>query len=243
MDLTATNYSRSRLPDPVSVEAALSSRSGDIRVPAGTELTVGPFSGYADTFKLARVETFADIQKLGFVPEHITEEGAVNALRNDDKLYRDARRNLDMDHCSCSDHYSGSTSDRPTALRRHYQDHLLELLLPLQRRSLLAADTDIVHIYRQIQRWASRPAVYLVGLVSISDIEISEKATLFMTHTVTSLYARNINMGANSRLRFHSGNVHVRCETLNGPNRLVSDRANLERYVYGLSRELAGRVS
>lgn len=63
-----------------------------------------------------------------------------------------------------------------------------------------------------------------------------------MTYTVTALYARNINMGADARLRFHSGHVHVRSETLNGPNRFVSDRVDVSKYVFGLSRELKERL-
>jgi hypothetical protein len=63
-----------------------------------------------------------------------------------------------------------------------------------------------------------------------------------MTYTVT-LYARNINMGGNSRLRFHSGHVHVRSETLNGPNPFVSDRGDVTKYVFGLGRELRERLS
>jgi hypothetical protein len=37
--------------------------------PMGLQLTVGPFAGYSETFKLAHVKTFEDLHKLGFVPD------------------------------------------------------------------------------------------------------------------------------------------------------------------------------
>ena len=131
------------------------------------------------------------------------------------------------------------TSARSLALSRlRVQDHLIDLLQPLYRQSLDADDPAVLHTLHHARAWLSRPSRYLIGLIALNDITIADNATLHMTPAVQALYANDINIGSNGRLRFASGGVHVRCRTLNGPARpIMAGITDIDRYVHGLARE------
>lgn len=222
-----------KLPDVVSVEAALRKPSRSINVPNGEVVTVGPFNEHAKGFRLVEITNFEDLHRLGFVPDQVSEDHAVKALRADERAHREGvrRRTGISDPCSCGSQDGNQT---PRILRRHFQDNLIELLQPLYRQSLTADDPAVIHPFQRLQSWLNRPSRLLLGLYALEDINIGKNATLTMTPTVRALYANNINIDDFGRLHFQSGNVHVRCATLNGPTRLLQ----IKKYIPGLSREL-----
>lgn len=228
------------LPVPVSVEEALSAPSLDIHVPEGSELTVGPFEKrHAEAFRLAEVRSFEDLHRLGFIREEITEDEMTAALRHDERLFREAGRKFEAkaahrSGCDCADHQPGMQA---AVHRRQYQDHLIELLQPLSR-DLLGTDNSLVrHHYHHARAWLSRPGLYLIGIISLNNIDIEDRATLTMTPTVRALYANEINIGKFGVLRFTSGGVHVRCNVLNGPQRWATEVKDISKYMKGLGRE------
>ena len=226
------------LPKPLPVEEALQPAQLDINVPEGRSLTVGPFARqHAEGFRLAEVTTFADLQRLGFIYREITEDEIVGAIRKDDRLYRESVLRVQTHgqpaSCSCHPEQSRAAS---AITRSQVHDHLIDLLQPLFREGLSATDPAVLHPYRHARNWLSRPARYLVGIYALNDINIGDDATLTMTPTVEALYAHNVNIGKNGRLRFTSGGVHVRCKTVNGPNRLLV--TDVAKYVKALSREV-----
>ena len=221
-----------RLPDPISVEEALRCRAPSVRVPDGETMTIGPFHAAA-SFRVAEIVSFKDLQMLGFVSDLISEEQAVKAVRSDERAHREAVRKgaLEAEPCSCG---PGNGLQPPRILRRRFQDHFIELLQPLYRQSLTADDPAVIHPFRRLQAWLERSSRYFVGLSAYEDIDIGRNATLTMTATVRALYANNINVEAFGRLRFQSGNVHVSCATLNGPD----PKVQIEKHLPGFDREL-----
>lgn len=224
-----------KMPDVVSVEEALRKPSLSIRVPDGEVMTVGPFNAHAKSFRLAEITNFEDLHRLGFVSDQISEERVVKALRADERTHREAVRQVTgiPSPCPCG---SQDGAQVPRILRRHFQDNLIELLQPLYRQSLTADDPAVVHPFRRLQAWLDRPSKYLLGLYTLEDIDIGKNATLTMTPTVRAVYVNNININDFGQLHFQSGNVHVRCAILNGPNRFSHIR--VDKYVLGLDREL-----
>jgi hypothetical protein len=196
-------------------------------------MTIGLFNAHAKSFRLAEITNFEDLHRLGFVSDQISEERAVKALRADEQAHREAARQGTgiPSPCSCG---SQDGPQVPRILRRRFQDNLIELLQPLYRQSLTADDPAVVHPFRRLQAWLDRPSKYFLGLYALEDIDIGKNATLTLTPTVRALYAKNINIDDFGRLHFQSGNVHVRCATLNGPTRLVQ----INKHVPGLNREL-----
>lgn len=222
-----------KMPDVVSVEEALRKPSLSIRVPDGEVMTFGPFNAHAKSFRLAEITNFKDLHRLGFVSDQISEERAVKALRADERAHREAVRQGTgmLGPCPCG---SQDGPQVPRILRRRFQDSLIELLQPLYRQSLTADDPAVVHPFRRLQAWLDRPSQHLVGLYALEDIDIGKNATLTMTPTVRALYAKNINIDDFGRLHFQSGNVHVRCATVNGPTLL----SQINKHIPGLDREL-----
>lgn len=227
------------LPEPLTIEEVLGSCSMDIHVPEGRTMTLGPFeSPYSEAFRLGEVTSFEDLHRLGFIHEGITEEEITNAIRADERVFRESLRRQRMggestSSCSCEDPGARHPAE---ITRRQVQDHLIDLLQPLFQDSIRPDDPVVVHSFRHARTWMARPSRFIVGIYALNDIDIGDAATLTMTPTVQALYANDITIGRKGRLRFTSGGVHVRCRTLNGPS-LFSDVTNLEKYVKNLSRE------
>jgi hypothetical protein len=225
------------LPAPISVEEALQSIDFDINVEEGTAITVGPFEEqFADIFRLAEVRAFEDLQQLGYIHRELNEEALATALRADDRLFREARRQPSAGQpCDCGDEKSQEMS---TISRLQVHDHLIELLQPLFRSDLSPDHPAVLHTYHHTRKWLTRPSMILVGLFAINDINIGDEATLTMTPTVHALYANDISIGQNGWLRFQSGGVHVRCNSLNGPSLpLAAGMSKIDKYVQGLALE------
>lgn len=229
------------IPTPISVEEALRDTSLSLDIPEGTELTVGPFEEqFFEAFHLVEVRSFDDLRQLGFIHREISEEQMIRAIRADDLSHRESLERVTSHSSSCS--CEGQDYQREIRIsRRQFQNNLIELLQPLHRDLLKANDPAVIHPYHHSKAWLSRSSLYIVGIYSLFDINIGDKATLTMTPTVQALYANDINIGRDGRLRFTSGGVHVKCKTLNGPSRF-SDLKLVEKYVGGLSREIRRTV-
>lgn len=226
-----------RLPPPVSVEEALHHAPIDVDVPPGASIAIGPFvEEYSHAFRVAEITSFTDLHRLGFIRREISEAEIVGAIRADDRMFAESRRH----HSPQPQSRSCSCAEEATAVsRRHFQDHLVALLQPLYRDLVRYDDPAVIHPYHHGRAWLSRPSQYLIGIAVLNDINIEDDATLTMTPSVQGLYANAINMGENARLRFQSGGVHVRCNTLNGPNPFQAG-VNFYKYVKGLSLEGRG---
>lgn len=227
------------LPTPISVEEALRDARLSLNVPEGMELTAGPFEEqFFEAFHLVEVRAFDDLRQLGFIHREISEEQMVGAIRADDQSHRESLERVTNYSSSCS--CERQNQQEMKISRRQFQNNLINLLQPLHRDLLKVDDPAVIHPYYHARAWLSRGSQYIVGIYSLFDINIGDKATLTMTPTVQALYANDINIGKNGRLRFTSGGVHVRCKTLNGPSRF-SDKI-VEKYVSGLSREIRRNI-
>jgi hypothetical protein len=102
-------------------------------------------------------------------------------------------------------------------VRRQFQNHLIDLLQPLVSETLTSTHPMVMHTYKHVKHWLTRPDRDFIGLFALRDISIGDYATLTATPTVRALYANNITIGNEGRLRFTSGAIKVRCSTLTGP--------------------------
>jgi hypothetical protein len=228
------------LPVPVPAAEAIAASDVDIRVPNGSELTIGPFEReFARAFRLARVDTFKDLQTLGFVHREVREEQVTQAYRLDERAFRDATVGrfaraysaTAATQCGCG----GDTDSPSPPPRRQFQNHLIDLLQPPITETLSPHHPVVVHAYRHVKSWLSL-GPYLVGIFVPRDITIGDHATLTSTPTVKALYAHDITIGREGRLRFLSGSVKVRCRNLNGaPSNFV------HKFVPGLAQEFVRR--
>jgi hypothetical protein len=207
-------------------------------------MTAGPFEErYSEAFHLAEVRSFDDLHVLGFIRKEITENEMIEALRADESVFREASRKHQhraayLSNCSCDESGSGSVVALP---RRLFQDHLIELLQPLSRELLAVDDPEVRHHYYHARSWLSRSNLHLVGIFTLNNINIEDRATLTMTPTVQALYANEITIGNQGVFRFTSGGVHVRCNVLNGPRRVFSEVRDITKYMTGLTREVRWR--
>lgn len=228
------------LPEPIPAAEAIRESDTEIRVPDGTELVIGPFERqYARAFRIARVDSFKDLHTLGFVHRDVREEHATRAYRDDDRAFRDATLGRGRGaravptSCSCG----GQKAEAAPPARRHFQNHLIDLLQSSITDTLSSDHPAVVHTYKHVKSWLSL-GPHLVGLYALNDITIGDRATLTNTPTVKALYARDITIGKEGRLRFLSGSVKVRCRNLNGtPSDFV------HKFVPGLAQEFVRRQS
>lgn len=233
------------LPKPVPASEALKGASISIEVPNGAVDTFGPFERkYAEGFRIAKISSFKDLQMLGFVHADVREEHVVQAIRADERTYRDLlvrarqspiRRAGESQEARCT---CGSPHNEENVLpRRHVQNHLIDVLQPLVGDTLTSIHPLVIHTYHNAKNWLTRPAPVLVGIFLLEDITIGDHAVLTATPSVRGLYARNITIGKEGRLCFTGGSVKVRCNMLSGPSSLAS-----HIFVPGLTEEFTRRV-
>lgn len=227
------------LPEPVTAAEAIRESDMELRVRDGTEVVIGPFERqYARAFRIARVESFKDLQTLGLLHRELREDSVTQAYRNDERAFRDAtlggvrRTHVVSDSCGCG---RSASSERPA--RRRFQNHLIDVLQSSITETLRPDHPAIIHTYKHVKSWLS-VGPHLVGIIALSDIVIGDNATLTNTPTVKALFARDISIGKEGRLRFLSGSVKVRCRNLNGaPSDFI------HKFVPGLAHEFAWRQS
>jgi len=219
-----------QLPKPVPASAALEGASISIEIPNGGVEFLGPFEQkYAEGFRIAEISSFKDLQLLGLLHGDLREEQVVQAIRADERTYRDLLvrtgqspyRRASKSHearCTC-----GSQHTEANVLsRRHVQNNLIDVLQPLVGDTLASVHPLVIHTYHHAKNWLTGPSPVLVGISVLEDITIGDNAVLTATPSVLGLYARNIIIGKEGRLRFTGGSVKVRCRTLSGPSLLAS---------------------
>jgi hypothetical protein len=208
-------------PQSIDVGRALQSNGVTINVPPRESITIGPFeTRHAETFRIAEVRSFSDLQSLGLVPRNLSEDVARDAMLGDDDEFRTLRRTArsapEHGECSCHEQEAGHG---PSIRRSRVQSRLAEALassMPAFRRSAAREDAGVVHIYQHLRRWFDQPAAFLVGLVRANSIFIETDGVLVMSPTVSVLDVDTIDIRLGGRLRFQGSSVNVRCGTMNG---------------------------
>lgn len=204
------------LPDPVPVKDAIRNTGRMIEIPEGGIDWLGPFDSYADLYRIAEVFRFEDLQELGIVPDGLSEKETADALAADETAFLEAqqRTQAERHHCSCQE--AGSRAAEPRRRSRQHTN-LASLLRASYPRANATNDPGVRHVYHHLRRWFSKPERLLMGVASVENIVIGMDGTLVMAPTVHVVRANMIQLSSGSRLRFESGVVDVRCETLHGP--------------------------
>jgi hypothetical protein len=205
------------LPSPVPVKDAIRNTGRSIEIPQGAIDWFGPFDSCADVYRIAEVTRFEDLQELGLVPAGLSERELADALAADETVYLEAqqRTQAERHHCSCQ-----NAGSRPAEPRRRGRQHtnLASLLRASYPRAHANDDPGVPHVYHHLRRWFSKPVRFLMGVASVENIIILSDGTLVMAPAVDVVHANLIQLSSGSRLRFESGAVNVRCETLSCPS-------------------------
>jgi hypothetical protein len=196
------------LPEPVTVQEALGAPRVDIEVPDADARWFGPFDRHDGGYHIAEVQRFEDLRDLRMIPDDISEQDVVDALRADDDAFREQRERLAReDDCSCP--------NRP-ARRSHRK--LIEVLYAVRGRFIEPTDPEVVQVHHHVRRWMERSVPFYVGLASAQNITVGVNGTLVMDSTVHVVRADTIRLASGSRLMFMSGSVNASCGTVSGPN-------------------------
>jgi hypothetical protein len=205
------------LPAPVRAREAREGTGVSIEVPAGERRLVGPFGDYDDVFRIVEVSRFEDLQELRLIPEGISEQDAIDAVLADEKVWQQERlrHTMDAGGCDCSE--SDRISDSTPVRRSRQFTNLVELLEAAYQRPMSVDDPGVMLARHHLTRWIQRPPIYLVGWAAADVIHVAQNGLLVMSSTVHAVNASTITLEDDARLRFESGYVNVRCDTLNGP--------------------------
>lgn len=215
------------LPDIVSVEEALRP-SGEIVVPAGQTRVCGPMDEYRESYRVARIVRYEELQQLRVVPETLDEDVASEAYRADVAAYRSAQSGGGSARhgsgCGCQGESDGRElqAERRNRFRRPDFSNLAQAME--SRSRLTAAPTDDLYVRRVAQvldRYLVPLTPLLWGIVSPKSIDIETNGVLVMSPSVWVVSTGVVTMASGSRWRFESGSVQVNCDELNGPRAVL----------------------
>jgi hypothetical protein len=232
------------LPSPVSASEALKAADINVDVPNGASEKLGPFEGkWAQAFRVAEIKSFRDLQQLGFVHRELREEHAVQAIRADERAFREAslpsvsraQRARPSQGCSCAEVSREAAFVAPT--RKRFQNNLIDVLESVVGGVLRVDHPLVSHSYYHVRTWLERGGRYAVGVIALQDITIGQNATLTVTPAVSGLYARDITLGDQGRLSLTGGGIKVRCREVTGPPSMFVHYA-----VAGVAKEFARRM-
>ena len=202
----------SGLPRPIAAEQAARLRpEHDLEVPEGQTRQVGPELGDLAGFSLVSVETFSDLQLLGYVPRHLDERATLDAVRTDRATFRKLRLG---NGCPCQ------SDDQHRTLRPEF-DRLRELLQADELPEMRSTHPTVVGVATVVTRF-ERGRFSLIGHQLFRDIVIAANALLRFTPSVSWLGANDITIGTAGTLRFEGQHISARCRTLTGPDLDVS---------------------
>lgn len=195
-----------------------------IVVPEDHEMVLSPDNRqFAESFARVRLKTYEDLQLLGFVPRHLSEEKVRKAIGADDaEVYQMAGRMLSQPTppCDCSGH---ALSDQVAAranplrsaynrLRKHHHPSLAAALAD-HYGAPIAWDEPISAIVRN---WTSAVRVRsLVYVALLGDITINKNATLSVAAPAKSLLAWNIWIERTGRLVQQGSYLKVWANSIN----------------------------
>ena len=209
------------LPDIVSVEEALRP-SGEIVVPAGQTRVCGPLDEYRESFRIAHVQRYEELQQLRLAPEDLDEEVATEAYRADVAAYRERQPVGRHAGRGCGCHgggdVDGSDAGRTRRLPRPTFANLATAMSTSRRiTDPFADDIYVRRVAQAMDRYLVPFTPWLLGIVSPTTIDIEKDGVLVMSPTVWAVNTSTVTLGSGSRWRFESGSVQVNCEELNGP--------------------------
>jgi hypothetical protein len=195
-------------PPLMSAREVLSLEPRPLVVPEDQEVVLSPdHSNFARSFARVRLSAYADLQLLGFVPRHLSEDKVRKAISADDaEVYQMASRTLSLaTPCDCSGHAaSDQAAVRASPLRSAYnrlrkRHHpALAAVLADHYGTHVAWDEPVSSIVRN---WTSAVRVgSLVHIALLGDITINKNATLTVASPAKSLLAWNIWIERTGRL-------------------------------------------
>lgn len=228
--MTTRNYSPRGKWDSVSVcsaEEALRRKGTSIVVEEDREISLTPDDErFARSFARVPLQSFADLQTLGFIPRNIPEESFRIALRSDDALaYELATKSsqpLPTGACDCGGATSSPSLSTPShavagALRHRYNqirmfNHpaLARVLSDHYRAEVTWDDPITATAHKWIRKFDSkvhRDIPILTALVE--DITIHRGGTLALESDMRSLYANNIRIHRAGRLAQRGNYVKI----------------------------------
>lgn len=187
-----------------SAYEALNQETRNIEVPENKTLTLSPANReLAGAFSRVPLESFKDLQLLGFIPSGLDEEKIRNAISNDDdENYRIALTtpNWNTRKCSCEGHGTEDSKSvgqdfhfTYTNIRERYHPALANLLSEFYRTRISADSPLASNIKKFITKWDRLRYENNIAISTIfKDIVINRGATLIIPPINTSLLAHNI---------------------------------------------------
>jgi hypothetical protein len=199
----------------VGARELLASTAVDLVVEDGREVSILDRE-YQHYLYNVRIESFSDLQLLGFVPRGIAEDAMRKAIQSDDEraLAIAEQRYAQSSGCGCCScnghsqdaHAMASTHVRPASLqthlqmaRRETQTQLTALLSEHLRTKLDPGGPYVRWTQTFVEAFDRRMLRDFIALL-FQDIYIGAKSTLKLPATKKSLYARNIVIHQTGRL-------------------------------------------
>jgi hypothetical protein len=208
-----------------------------IEVPENSEVVLSPANPeYADSFARVRLQSFEDLQLLGFVPRRLSPEKVRTAMAADDaeafKLATATPVPPPPCHCHPAEPHSkpgrtGRGGFRPAylAIRNRYNPALAKVISE-HLGTTVQWDDSLVGLVRKWDRYAQlKPFVYAILL---DDIVINRNATLSVAAASHSLLAGRIWIHRTGKLTYRGRYLKIwasSIESFEGIRINISERA------------------
>ena len=191
-----------------TAKEALNHETRRIEVPENTELLISPADPeFAGSFSRVQLNSYGDLQILGFVPRKLAEEKVVKPMAADDaEVYKLASSMpvLPTRSCDCGGHGTDAARSRGSSLRSTYNsvrkshNPALASLLSDHFGTSIPWDSASAGIVRKWSLYLRlKPEVIVLQL---EDITINRNATLAVAPSAKSLMAYNIWIHRTGRL-------------------------------------------
>jgi len=198
-----------------------------LEVPEGSEQVLCPTNReQAGRFFRARIESYADLQTLGFVPRRLAEDKVRHAVAEDDRVVFERVSSCAQlpSPCGCSgsDH---AAAGRTTPLRHAYNAErkrhhpALARLLSDHLGAAVEWDSPVAATTR---RWltAAKASTVIIGLL-LQDIVIHRNAQLSVAAAAKSLFAHDIFIHRTGRLVQQGGYLRIWANSIHRFNDIV----------------------
>ena len=205
-----------------TAKEVLGQASRRIEVPENVELMLSPaIPEFADSFSRVQLNSYADLQLLGFAPRKLAEEKIRNAITaDDDEVYKLASIiPHSFTSCECED--QGANVKRPprnrlrTAYNRIRKSHNpnLATLLSDHYSTRIDWDSPVAGITRKWIMYLLFNPIIIVSL--FEDITINRNATLTVDASAKSLMAHNIWIHRTGTLNQQGGYLKIWANSIN----------------------------
>jgi len=183
----------------------------DMEIPEGAHVSLAPASReMARLFCRVRLESFEDLQTLGFIPRGLAQDRFVRALAEDDeaalKIAQDARQWSPRD-CDGERSYSDHVRSVYQQIRKSHHPALAGLLSE-HYHAPIAWDAPVAGIAR---KWfvSLGPSAISILVVALKDIIIHRNATLTVDARSKALLANHIHIHRTGRLVYPGGYLKI----------------------------------